>query len=384
MRRVAIQVALVGLGVASLASPAAAIATPLVGFRVKAVPIVGFPGTGNLFGAGAALQFEFSVTGTEYSGSAPPLQSFALRFPEGLVWRPADFPTCAPSTLEGVQAEPAACPPGSTAGRGGTISVMLAVGSKLVPEDAILRSFYESETQLGFFIAAQEPAVLAVPLHGSFTVATGLYGHELLTELPLLETVLGAPDMSITGLQTTFGTAIKEAGKTVYYLRLPKTCPPGGFPFQLELDFAAVEGLPPQRVSSQALSPCPRALVPVEPIVTPPPTPPPPKPCTSNRDFVIHIARIPGVRLRSVSVTFRGRPVRVLRGPMPSARIDLRGLPKGLYTVRIALTTSNGRRITSTRSYRTCTPAVSARRTRRTSPSFSLSGGAGGLARRGA
>jgi hypothetical protein len=39
-----------------------------------------------------------------------------------------------------------------------------------------------------------------------------------------------------------------------------------------------------------------------------------------------------------------------------TATVDLRGLPKGRFTVTIRITTAGGRRITGARKYRTCAP----------------------------
>jgi len=43
------------------------------------------------------------------------------------------------------------------------------------------------------------------------------------------------------------------------------------------------------------------------------------------------------------------------------SRVDLRGLPKGRYTVRVVVTTTRGKRIVSTRRYRTCIPKARSR-----------------------
>ncbi len=56
------------LGVAALAVPGIASATPVVTFKARAVPIAGFPNTGNILGAGAAVKFEWTIKGTEYGG----------------------------------------------------------------------------------------------------------------------------------------------------------------------------------------------------------------------------------------------------------------------------------------------------------------------------
>jgi hypothetical protein len=51
-----------------------------------------------------------------------------------------------------------------------------------------------------------------------------------------------------------------------------------------------------------------------------------------------------------------GKAVRVVRGARHSARVDLRRLPKGRFTVRIRVTTVSGRTLTDVRRHRTCTP----------------------------
>ena len=89
------------------------------------------------------------------------------------------------------------------------------------------------------------------------------------------------------------------------------------------------------------------------------------KSCTSRRAIRIRI-REPrrGARLRSATVRVNGRPVRTVRGKRIRALIDLRGLPRGRYTVRIIATTTSGRRFSASRTYRTCAPKR-AQRTRK-------------------
>ena len=44
----------------------------------KIVPISGFPGTGNKLGAGAAVESQLTISGTEYGGFPPPLIGVGL------------------------------------------------------------------------------------------------------------------------------------------------------------------------------------------------------------------------------------------------------------------------------------------------------------------
>jgi hypothetical protein len=78
------------------------------------------------------------------------------------------------------------------------------------------------------------------------------------------------------------------------------------------------------------------------------------KRCVSRRSFRIRVRAPRGQRLRSARVSVAGRRTRVLRGKRLRAVVDLRGLPAGRVVVRIRAVTTRGRRITATRTYRTC------------------------------
>lgn len=81
-----------------------------------------------------------------------------------------------------------------------------------------------------------------------------------------------------------------------------------------------------------------------------------PRRCTSRRRFPIRI-RVPrGERIRTVVVFVNGRRVRVSRRGRSRALINLRGLPPGRFRVDITVRTRSGKRISTTRRYRTCTP----------------------------
>ena len=74
--------------------------------------------------------------------------------------------------------------------------------------------------------------------------------------------------------------------------------------------------------------------------------------CVSRRRFTIRLSR----RLRSATVYVAGRKVRTLRGRRLRARVNLEGLPRGTFRVRIVGRTKAGRKVTSVRTYRTCRP----------------------------
>ena len=78
------------------------------------------------------------------------------------------------------------------------------------------------------------------------------------------------------------------------------------------------------------------------------------KRCASRRSFRINLRGPRGQRLRSARVVVNGRRVAVRRGRRLTARVNLRGLPRGTVRVRIVATTRAGRRVVATRRYKTC------------------------------
>ena len=114
---------------------------------------------------------------------------------------------------------------------------------------------------------------------------------------------------------------------------------------------------------------------------TPPPPPPPaptpkptafgtngivsapsPKKCLSRRNFRIRIRKKAGISYETAIVFVNNKRAVTRKGARITAPIDLRGLPKGRYTVKITVVTSTGAIISGTRKYRTCTRKQLARR----------------------
>ena len=78
--------------------------------------------------------------------------------------------------------------------------------------------------------------------------------------------------------------------------------------------------------------------------------------CRSRRDFTIRLRQPRRGRIKAVRVYVNDKRVKVVRGRRVRSRIDLRGLPRGRYTVRVVVTTTRGQTIVSRRRYRTCVP----------------------------
>jgi hypothetical protein len=87
--------------------------------------------------------------------------------------------------------------------------------------------------------------------------------------------------------------------------------------------------------------------------------------CLSRRSFRIRLKEPRGDALLTASVFVNNRRVQTRRGRRITAPINLRGLPRGRYTVRITARTVLGRTISGSRRYRTCAPK---RRSRNRAP----------------
>jgi hypothetical protein len=247
------------LALALVALPAVASALPTVTFKAKAVPIAGFPHTGNILGAGAADQAEYTISGTEYLGSPPPVIGVNVFLPKGTKLHTTGFPTCSKATLE--QFGPIKCPKGSAAGPVGKVLGFVTFGGERVEEPAELSSFYSPGGGLEFFTDGHAPVSLEILSSGHYLNLGGAggYGPELKTKVPLVASVPGAPYASVKSITVKVGSAFKSHGKTTYYGRVPTKCPKGGFPVKTEVIFAENgEESKPVAVTKTYKSPCPR------------------------------------------------------------------------------------------------------------------------------
>jgi hypothetical protein len=247
------------LGFALLALPGAASAVPTVKFKATAVPIPGFPGTGNIAGAGSAVQAEYQIEGNEYAGSPPPIIGVNFYLPKGTKLHPSGFPTCAKPTLE--QFGPVKCPKGSAAGPIGKVQGFVTFGNERVEETIELSSYYAPGGGFFFFANGHTPVSLEILSSGHYVNLGGAggFGPELLTEVPLVASVPGAPYASVKTITVKAGSAYKKGKNTIYYGRVPTGKCSGGLLIKTEVIFAE-NGEPskPITVPASYKAPCPR------------------------------------------------------------------------------------------------------------------------------
>jgi hypothetical protein len=259
MRRASIRLAVLGLAVATLGLPAAAGAAPSVSLRVKAVPIpknpssnggATWPGTGNIFGAGTDVEAEFKISGTEYGGFPSPLTGVTFYTPPGSKLTTKGFTSCSSAILESHEVQK--CPKKSVAGPKGEARGVVSFGGTRVHETLTVQPFFESGGNLAFYAEGTSPASIELLSQGKFRSASGS-GPVLTTEVPLVETVPGAPFGSVEFIKVKVGAAFKKGSKLVSYGTLPKKCAKGGFPVKAELKFLSGE-----TVTVNVKAPCPK------------------------------------------------------------------------------------------------------------------------------
>jgi hypothetical protein len=239
-------VCLAVLGLAACVLPAVSQAStcntpgpcPTVTLVARAVPIPGFKGTGNILGAGAAVEAKYTLKGTESTGGVvSQLTHVNFYLPAGTKLHPQGFVTCAPATLENIG--PSGCPKKSQASPIGTAGVVDPIGGELVKENATLQAFFAPGGGLQFYANAASPisAQLLVS-KGGFVTAKAPYGLELSAAVQLVQSVPGAPPVSTESINIKVGSAYRKGKKTISYGTLPSKCPRGGFPVKSELTFA--------------------------------------------------------------------------------------------------------------------------------------------------
>lgn len=226
---------------------------PTVTIQAKAVPIPGFPGTGNILGAGAAVEVKYTLSGTESTGGViSQLKAINFYLPAGTKLHPQGFVTCKPETLENIG--PSGCPKKSQASPIGSAGVVDPIGGELVKENATVQAFFAPGGGLQFYANAASPiSAQLLAATGHYVPVSGIYGEEFISEIKLVQSVPGAPPVSTESINLKVGAAYKKGKKTISYGSLPKKCPKGGFPIKTEVEFQTG-----QLVTAEYKAPCPK------------------------------------------------------------------------------------------------------------------------------
>jgi hypothetical protein len=257
-RRAAVSSVLFALLLLAVAASAQAIPTT-ASAHAKLVPIPvnpgaskgpTYPGTGNILGAGAAIEGEVDIQGDEYGGFPPPLTGFSIYVPDGVKLHQQGFPICPQSILE--SHEVANCPKGSQLTSVGSVSGVVSFGGDRVHETLTVQGFFAAGGRIAYFAEGTSPALVEVLGSGAFVPAGEGFASKFSASVPLVATVPEAPYAVVQSVHVRVGAAYRRGSRLVPFIALPRHCAKGGMADRLELTFLTG---PPVQVNIRM--PCP-------------------------------------------------------------------------------------------------------------------------------
>ncbi|HTA97770.1 MAG TPA: hypothetical protein VK730_09030 [Solirubrobacteraceae bacterium] len=241
-------VGLACLAIAAVSLPAAAFAAPQVTVKAKILPVLknpaspkggSYPKTGNILGAGASVEAQMTISGTEYGGFPSPLTGVVVYLPSGTKLHPQGFTTCSNAILESHEVQN--CPKKSIASPKGEVLGVVSFGASRVQEKATVQAFFTPGGNIAFFTEGREPTVIEILSTGRFSGASNPFSQKLTAVVPLVSTVPGAPYASVLSIKIRVGAAFMQGKKLISYGTVPKKCPKGGFPAKTELKYLSGE-----------------------------------------------------------------------------------------------------------------------------------------------
>ncbi len=192
-------------------------------------------------GPGITLDFGFNVAGKA------PLTSVALHFPPGLSYATSalGMAECSQQKLEASGLS--GCPRNSIIGDG-TATVRVPFGAGTLNETVdltLLVGHTQGEVQeVLYYAVGTVPVISELVFRAEIGTATA--GNALLTHIPAITTLPGAPNASVISLESRIGppgliyTRTAHHHQIRYHPRgmiLPRTCPPSGYGFSATFRF---------------------------------------------------------------------------------------------------------------------------------------------------
>lgn len=224
-----------------LACPAAAGAAQRVRLTASFDP--------NRPGVDTTVTFGFAITSTAKGQVPSPLRGIDLHLPGGigLALNTLGTAVCDPALL--FANGPAGCPANSRVGYG-TALAEVPYGPMAVREKATVNAYRganvgEQVTVL-FLAEGWSPVFADLVFPGQLLEDSGPYGGRIDTQVPLVPSLPGGPNVSIVRFQSTFGPKHllyerEVNGKVVHFhprgVMVPETCPPRGYPFGGDFSF---------------------------------------------------------------------------------------------------------------------------------------------------
>ncbi|HXP99870.1 MAG TPA: hypothetical protein VN845_07365 [Solirubrobacteraceae bacterium] len=217
-------------------------------------------------GKRTTLEFGFSFSAP--AGQVPPpLTGIELHYPEnlGIELSGLGLADCTVAAMEA--GGPGGCPPNAVMGFGEVLSGVV-LGTQIVSETAqvtVMRApDREGHLAVLFYAEGTVPVDARIIFPGLLLPSSSPFGGVVNIGVPLVETLPGAPYVSVIALHSTIGPK-----KVVYYeqldghtlayrprgILLPQRCPRLGFPFSAKFSFS--DG---SVASAHTVIPCPESL----------------------------------------------------------------------------------------------------------------------------
>jgi hypothetical protein len=215
-------------------------------------------------GGGTTIHFGFTVAYPPGQLPSPP-RKIELLYPAelGIATSGLGIATCRAAKLEAKG--PPGCPSDSVIGYGSGL-VEVPFGPETLLEAMRVTTFMAplkaGHLGLLFYADGETPVSAQLVFPGLVLPARFPFGGDLDTNLPLVPTLPEAPDAALMELTTTLGPSHityyeYSRGHSIPYrprgIRLPRTCPHGGFRFAATFTFADQTN-----ASAHAEVPCPR------------------------------------------------------------------------------------------------------------------------------
>jgi hypothetical protein len=240
---------------AALTPPNAAASMPQVTLRASMAP--------DRLGVSAAVGFTINI---RTQGGLPPavVTALAISLPGGLGLASSNLgeAICRVGSLG--RRGPAGCPPDAIMGAGGgRVEVANATERLVVPLTLTTVMAPPEDDHTGLLIYAEPRSALIANFVFPTEIvgAVNPYSSRLKTAIPPIPSLPGAPDGALSWMHMTLG-----GNKLTYYrsatgrrhpyhprgMMIPETCPSGGFPFKVQITFAAAP-----TTTATAQVPCP-------------------------------------------------------------------------------------------------------------------------------
>lgn len=204
--------------------------------------------TPDRLGVSTTIGFSF-VLSTPEGTAPPPLRNIDLHLPAGMNYTKTTLglAVCNPKALETEGAS--ACPNNSRLGAGSAfVEVPFGTGNgkELPTIEAFMGPAKKGNLVVLFYANGERPVYAQLVFTGELLPASGIFGSQLNTTIPLIPSVPGGPPVSIVKVNATLGpdklTYTKRShGRVIKFhprgISIPTSCPHGGFPISANFSF---------------------------------------------------------------------------------------------------------------------------------------------------